>query len=144
MSMEVWVKATSVQAEDEEPIQSVARRGWGTHFLAEPSRNWFHISVTTPILPGNGRFNKLTRVAVLYRTVNSEIASLHIYDGANLIKEFNNLSLKEDHSKTMDEVNCWIINEPIEVRYGLGISIEVSFLPQWGEVLFTAVGAEFI
>jgi hypothetical protein len=149
-----WVHGTSVQVE--EPIEWMIRRGWGTHFgMGSPSRNWFHFSIPT-LSSIDGVPLRLTKVYVFYRTEYTAIREVNVYDGAVQVRAFKGLNLWGDHtgldwtrghSGQCDALNSWVLQPPVEVVQGIGISVAVEFLQGEGigisEILFTAAGAEF-
>jgi hypothetical protein len=156
----MWVHGTSVHEEYPDMISESVRKGWGAHFVSAPyvNQNWFHFSITTPILLGSVR-PSLEKVFVFYDTdlnedgVSSRITNLHIYDGRTKVKAFDGLELAGDHSRNVDNMNRWVIEPSITIRYGLGISLGVEFstlyLPEAGEIiasaiLLTAAGADFL
>ncbi|HEX8178150.1 MAG TPA: DUF6623 family protein [Pyrinomonadaceae bacterium] len=142
---ERWVHGTLVQSED--PVEFVVRRGWGTHYGVRNSfETWFHFPLTT-LAAIDGHRQSLRKVFVFYRTDGSIIKSLNIYDGPRRIKVFEQLNLMGDHSGAPDASNTWQLEPPLEIRCGVGISVEVEFLEgvnMMSEILFTAAGAEFI
>jgi hypothetical protein len=149
-----WVHGTVVDVEEPGELASIsndgiARRGWGTHFWGqEDTYNWFHIPVTTPVI-SDGQIAKLTKLFVLYETKgNAKIKHVHLYDGKQKKKSFNDLNLSGDHGSRPDSSNTWIINPPLAIQYGLGLSICVNFGNKggrnvWPEVVFSSAGAEF-
>jgi len=148
-----WVHGTIVEVENPgllAPIISMWKRGWGTHFWGkEESYNWFHIPFTTPVIVDNIR-PTLAKVFVFYKTDGwAKITNVHVYDGPRKVKTFEGLALSGDHSTAIDASNSWVINPPIQIMYGLGLSVGVEFGPvdnagmPWPEILFTAAGADF-
>ena len=176
-----WVHGTSVQVEfpelgdpgnpvgnpDATPftqftlLDGVRRRGEGTYFRAvHPTKgyvdNWFHFAIPTPVILDGAR-PELTRVYVFYATsiygklTGAQIMNVHLYDGPNIIKEFNDLSLTGAHNGAVDSSNEFQIFPPVLILYGLGVSVRVAFTfdqgfdgPGWPDVLFTSAGADFI
>jgi hypothetical protein len=167
----MWVHGTTVQVEAPENlapvipasgiVEAVSRRGWGAEFYAKAdSRNWFHISIPTPgwsVNPvnQNGAHPKLLRIFYFYKTIGTvNITDFHIYDGPNRIKEIKSQDSNgtdpagEDHSTGIDYRNHIEINPPVEILFGLGISLGVDFIagpPNYAfpSLLFTTVGADF-
>ena len=143
----MWVHGTIVKAEY--AVESMTRKGWGTHFTGRPlTNNWFHIPIPTP-----GIFDEmrppLVKVFVLYRATYAMITNVHIYDGSRPVKVFDGLNLSGDHSVDIDASNSWDIKPPLEITFGLGVSVSVEFLLQGPdsaglpEILFTTAGADF-
>jgi hypothetical protein len=171
-----WVHGTSVQIEfperldrgnpvgnpDATPfsqftlLNGVRRRGEGAYFRADrslkpPVDNWFHFAIPTPAILDGAR-PELTRVYVLYKTFNLvQITNVHLYDGPNITKEFNNLLLSGAHNGAVDSSNEFLIYPPFPIQFGLGVSVRVEFIIDIGfdapgapDVLCTSAGADFI
>lgn len=141
------VHGTIVEAEY--AVESVTRKGWGTHFCGRPlTNNWFHIPIPTPVMVDAIR-PALVKVFVFYRATYTMITHVHLYDGARPVKMFEGLNLSGDHSVDMDAANSWGITPPLEIAFGLGVSVGVAFLLQdpdsagLPEILFTTAGADF-
>ena len=139
----VWVHGTIVQAEY--PPHYVLRKGWGTQFGGtHGTSNWFHIPITTPVILDGVR-PRLTKVFVFYQGSGGFINHLHIYDGPRLVKEFADMR-GGSHSGWIEPENTWDITPPLEIRFGLGISLGVTFITSPahpGEIHFTTAGADF-
>jgi hypothetical protein len=139
----MWVHGSIVQIESEE--EEVLRTGYGTKVTLATAFNvlhWFHFAITTPVILDDIR-PVLKKVFVFYKTTNCSITDIHIYDGPNLVKTIEGLNLGGDHSTVIDTSNSWIIDPAFTIKYGLGISIHVGFSDHFGEILFTAAGANF-
>jgi hypothetical protein len=145
----VNVHGNIVQAEYPLDIDEVSRKGWGTTFWGKESTvNWFHIPLTVPNMVDGGR-PKLTKVFFYFHnTSRSPITAVHIYDGPKVIKAYDNLRLAGDHARVLDRSNSFTVDPPMEVAFGLGLSVKVEFPaapeqtpPRW--ILFTTAGAEF-
>ena len=130
-------------------IEEVSRKGWGTTFWGRDSTtNWFHMPFAAPNQI-DGVAPKLARVFLYFHnTSRSPLASVHLYDGAKLIQAFDNLGSFGEHASKPDGANTFRLNKPVELKYGLGVSVNVSFPadasekpPRW--ILFTSVTAEF-
>lgn len=148
----MWVHGTIVEAEaPQRQHYNVYRKGWGTEyeaFAGEGMEHWFHFPIATPVMIDDVR-TQLIKIFVFYRTdVNTKITKVHVYDGPNKVKAFEGLVLSGDHSAGIDSSNSWDIDPPIEIRYGLGISVCAQFgWTVYGEhpkILFTTAGADFI
>ena len=138
-------------AEPEYPnrIEEVSRKGWGATFWGRDSTtNWFHIPFTTPGLLGDAT-PKLARVYLFFHnTSRSPILSVHLYDGAKLIKAFDKLGIFGEHAGKPDGFNTFRLDKPVALKQGLGVSVNVAFPadaaekpPRW--ILFTSAMAEF-
>ena len=130
-------------------IDEVSRKGWGATFWGKDSTtNWFHLPFSTPVLLDNVK-PKLTRVFLAFHnTSRSPITSIHLYDGPKLLRAFDDLALFGDHVGGVTKANTFHLKKPVELAYGLGISVNVSFPhddgakpPRW--ILFTSAMAEF-
>jgi len=145
----VCVHGNIVQPEYPDKIEEVSRKGWGTTFWGkEDTSNWFHIPLSLPNMLDGGR-PKLTKVFIFFHnTSRSPITAVHIYDGPIVIRAFDNLRLAGDHGRAHDRANGFTVDSPVEVQFGLGLSVSVQFPaspeqnpPRW--ILFTTAGAEF-
>ncbi len=163
----MWVHG--LIAEAEYPVDVVVK-GWGKEFVGHHSSNWFHIPITTPAILEGDR-PKLANVHVLYKTNGTVIKALHIYNGPTKVQEIPiDPPLEGDHSVSIDASNSWVIYPPLDINYGLGISIFVTnkyykgsqaqgvvatspgkksaakkstFTKEAVSILFTAAGADF-
>ncbi len=130
-------------------IEEVSRKGWGTTFWGKDSTtNWFHLPFTVPTVLDDAK-PKLTKVFLFFHnTSRSPIISVHLYDGPKLLRAFDDLSLFGDHGGVTTQANTFHLKKPVELAFGLGISVNVSFPfdagvkpPRW--ILFTSAMAEF-
>ncbi len=144
----LWVHGNSFEAEVPDTINSFQRFGWGTLFRGKPGRfAWFQISFPTPVIIDDVR-PKLEKVFVFYQTNGADIRNVHVYDGPRRIKTFDGLSLEGDRSGGIVPANTWEISPPVELGFGLGISVGVQFhigfdSPVPTEILFATAGADF-
>ena len=130
-------------------IEEVSRKGWGATFWGKDSTtNWFHMPFSAPNGLASGG-PKLSRVFLYFHnTSRSPISSVHLYDGAKLIKAFDNLGSFGEHASKPDNFNTFRLDKPVELKYGLGISVNVAFPADPSEkpqrwILFTSATAEF-
>jgi hypothetical protein len=151
-----WVHGTVVEVQHPQRLephpeagQSGFRQGKGTLYQQITGDNWFHFPIPTPNIPGDIK-PLLERFYVLYKTKLAIITKVQIWDGPIFLKAFENLSLTGDHSSEIDSSNSWIIEQPIAIRFGVGISINVNFkgVETNGEavpddILFTTAGVDF-
>jgi hypothetical protein len=107
--------------------------------------NWFHIPIPTPVILDDRR-PKLTKVFVFFKTTDAKIDRIHFYDGPTAFKVIDDLNLQGEHSRAIDTSNSWKIDPPLEIKYGLGISVYVrsTVRDRQGEILFTTAGADFL
>ncbi len=145
----ISVHGNAVEPEYPEHIDEVSHKGWGATFWGkEATTNWFHIPFAVPNLL-DGQRPKLSRVFLFFHnTSRSPIASVHLYDGTRLLRAFGPLSLFGDHARGADRGNTFSLEKPLELSYGLGISVSVTFPHDTGEkpprwILFTTAMAEF-
>jgi hypothetical protein len=145
----ITVHGNTAEPEDISRIEEVSRKGWGATFWGKDSTtNWFHIPFSAPNLL-NGETPKLSRVFLFFHnTSRSPIVAVHLYDGARLIKAFDNLGFFGEHAGKPDNYNTFRIDKPVSLKHGLGVSVNVAFPadpsekpPRW--ILFTSAMAEF-
>jgi hypothetical protein len=147
LTTERWAHGTIVQSEDH--VDFVARRGWGTHFgMRNAGEVWFHFPLPTIATIGESHL-LLTKVYVFYRADGAVVKSLHVYDGPQQKRTFDDLALTGDHSGEKDAENQWALEPPLPLTCGIGISVRVEFqeganVGLMSEILFTAAGAEFL
>ena len=125
---------------------SKKRCGYGAFFQTH-GKEWIHFAIPTPVIV-NGKRSSLKKIFVFYKTEGTaKITAVHVYDGIKKIKEFNNISIAGDHSKTVDSNNSWMITPTISIEFGLGISVHVDFGPPNKSgvpyIWFTTAGADF-
>ncbi|PWR70440.1 DUF6623 family protein [Methanospirillum stamsii] len=143
-----WIHGTSIKPQNEGYYISKTYKGYAAIFHTH-GKEWFHFAIPTPVITDNKRV-MVKKVFVFYKTeLSSKIVSIHVYDGGIKIPDlqFNNLALTGDHSTNLDNANTWQIANKVEMKYGLGISIEVDFgkssptgVPG---IWFTSAGADF-
>jgi len=142
-----WVHGTSVQMEREGYFISKRRAGYGAVFQSH-GKEWFHFAIPTPVLLDSVR-SSLNKVFVLYKTSGTSIiTNVHIYDGAKKIHSFDGLrDFNGDHSQIIGEKNKWVLPHSIEVKFGIGISVQVDFGPPTKNgvpsIEFVTAGADF-
>lgn len=119
----MWVHGLITQAEN--PVHAEVVKGWGKEFVSHWMSNWFHIPFTTPAILEDIR-PKLEQVYVFYKTDGAVINAVHIYDGPFKVKAFDDIAVEGDHSEKSDEFNTWDIDPPLEMNFGLGISLLVT------------------
>lgn len=161
----MWVHGTIVEAKDPSKLVSITRKGKGTDVVGmQNTYNWFHFPIATPVILDDQR-PALVKVFVFYNTKVPPlpgppppgpaqqpplITDVRVYDGPNKVKEFNNLTLSGDHDSTIDQWNSWVVDPPVTIRYGLGLSVHVHFRPPFLPapistygIRFTSAGADF-
>jgi hypothetical protein len=156
----MWIHGSIGEVEDSASLTKAARKGVGRSFTGKPAKStWFHFPIATPatlddISP------QLVKVYIFYVTDPTNalgpasnvtrITNVHLYDGRQKIKSFDNLELKGDHGSSADAQNSLAVNPPLKVSHGLGVSVKVQFAglgPDLGnpsmDILFTTAGADF-
>jgi hypothetical protein len=144
----MWIHGNSVRPENEGPFLNKVNIGWGARFNAVNGGNWFHFPFSSPVILNDVR-PLLSKAFVFYKTTGDvKITNVHIYDGPTLLKNFDNLTLQGDHSTAIDDQNSWLLPSPQELKWGLGISVGVSFgnfanntIP---EILFCSAGVDLL
>ncbi|MCG6186554.1 DUF6623 family protein [Maribellus maritimus] len=137
----------------------ILRQGDGAKFYGEKdTNNWFHIALHSPVIL-NGTRLKLSKIFVLFRCAvashhedperwyGTKIHSVHVWDGANRIKTYDNLELSGEHKTIKENVNQFILEPAIPVYYGISISVGVSFFGKYisyNKIKFYAAGGDFV
>jgi hypothetical protein len=124
------------------------RFDWGTKYSALRDRhdNWFHFSMPTPVIVDDIR-PPLVKIFVFYNAEFATIREVRARDGPREVKRFDNLNLTGDHSFNIDSSNSWVIDPPITILFGLGISLRATISPDVESpprgLIFTTAGADF-
>jgi len=142
----IWTHGHGVEPDRSGAWLNTIRPGWGAQFKTGGGSHWFHFHFSAPVILDGQRL-KLTKAFVMFDAQNNAtIKALHIYDGPTRIFSADNLSLAGRHSEGLDNQNTWVINPPIEMKFGLGYSVQVQFAgggQNIPEILFTSAGADF-
>ncbi len=139
-----WIHGTSMQVEYPTRLQSIRRAGFYTSVVGQANTtNWFHFAIPNPAIEDRIRL-RIAAALLRFRTLSSRaiVQHVHIYDGFSRIASHNNVNLSG---------NQWnrkygVAHKP-NVRYGLGISLGVRFLPgtiNQRRMDFVSAGADFI
>ena len=150
----MWVHGTAVEVEG--PVEEVTRRGTGALVRGRSDTSArVCFPIPTPVIL-DGKRQRLARIFVFYDTLplsgstdalGPKITSVRVFDGPRLVKSFDNLGLTGPHDKAIDASNSWSIAPPLEVFFGLALSVGVFFPGAPSEekltVSFTAAGADF-
>ncbi len=144
-----WIHGTDFNVEYPNLIYRTDIKGWGKTYYGQPDTfNWFHIAIPSTVI-SDGKRNQLVKAFVLFKTDgNATITNVHLWDGPNQIKQFNNLKRNGDHSTGIDAMNTFEIT-PRDQMWGLDIVVGVQFgkpdskNPQNPNILFTTAGADF-
>lgn len=140
------------------------RTGDGVQFRGKRDRDvWFHFPVPTPTtgeIEDIGAHPQVLSVSVLWQTTNGAVLQhLHAWDGARArIFQQNDLNVSGDftgtdeaepnpswHRKLLRHKNYFVMDPPMDIFYGLGISANIRFASDSdnGVVRFTGAGAAF-
>lgn len=169
----IWISGHTVRAEPIIGPGSIANvagepYGWGTAFRGTEKDVWFHIPLPTPVIlphrtreqPDIGIRLSLSKVFVLYLVEgNVKLQEINLWDGhsgplridlRNVFPAAPGANLIQDLFRTADvrNLNNWDINPRKRIRFGLVISVRVSFderglegsLPK---ITFGTAGADF-
>jgi hypothetical protein len=131
-------------------------RGDGATFYGEfNTSNWFHFTIPTPVIIDNKRL-KVAKIFLLYNCGynnyetnpdGTRLKSIHLWDGQQRIKEFNNLNYSGFYNNSITSEYCWEITPPLSVYFGLNIATEVEFIGNYSKyhkIKFISAGADFI
>lgn len=147
-----WIHGSGIHASREGYFISKEHTGYGSVFKSHNGAGggeWFQIAIPTPVIT-NGKSVSLIRFFVLYKTeLTAKITAIDVYDGGEKIPSasLGKLALTGDHSKRIDKSNVWDVPNPIQMKFGLGISILVDFGPATAggvpAIWFVTAGADF-
>jgi hypothetical protein len=147
-----WVHGNAVRAESPDRLEPGDQNfGWGFDVNIKSGQAcWFHIPLAVPAVVGDAPA-KLSRVFLLFNLEgNSQLRSVHVYDGARLLQEFNNINLSGDFTLKIVPGNTFTLRTPHTVRRGIGLSFLVQGSAFQGpdatpnRMIIPAAGAEFI
>ena len=150
----MWVHGNAFHIEG--PVEEVTTRGNGALIRGKNDLiTRFHFPIPTPVILDATRL-RLVRVFVFYDTLplsatsealGPKLISLQVFDGPKLVRSFENLVLAGPHDKAIDGANTWSIAPPLEVFFGLSLSVAMFFPGVVSEekrtILFTTAGADF-
>jgi Matrixin/Putative peptidoglycan binding domain len=120
-----WTHGTSVTVEHPDQLESVRRFGFFTRLVGKPNTtNWFHFALPTPVIVSGDR-KVLGPCMLRYQTgsINAVVRDVHIYDGEVRVAAHDGVNL----SGSQPFRRFGVAHAP-EVRWGVGISIGVTFL----------------
>ncbi|MCP8304991.1 MAG: hypothetical protein H3Z50_05960 [archaeon] len=146
----MWVHGNVVEVENPKPSLKVTKWGWGSSFeesIDDKVEYWFHISIPTPVILDGVR-PPLNKIFIYYQTGGKGVVYLdeiHIWDGGSKKGWVWKASGVDPYPHPKE----WVIDPPITINFGLGISVRVVFgKPSAGEQLrwinFQTAGADFI
>lgn len=141
-----WTHGTISQVNNPELLVSEHKQLNGTLYIQsfnndEPRRrqNSFHFPMTVSYPLDPNKKITIQKIYLLYQTDESKIFEIAIKDAGLTIKRFRNLSRSGDFSNKPDE---FILEPGVEIKYGINISVDVEFLKDFAEILFTSVGVQ--
>ena len=146
----MWVHGNVVEVENPKPSLKVLRWGAGALFREtseEKEEYWFHIPIPTPVLLDGVR-PPLNKIFIYYTPKTQGKAAVfpnevHIWDGGSKKGWFWSTPMTNVLNKE------WVIDPPITIYYGLGISVHVVFgkssaYDNVRGIEFNTAGADFI
>ena len=150
----MWVHGTAFHVEG--PVEGVTLRGNGALVTGKSDvTTRFNFPVPTPVILDERRL-RLVRVFVLYDTLplsgsldalGPKLLNVRVFDGSRLIRSFDNLALAGPHDKALDGANTFTLAPPVDVFFGISLSVAMFFAAVPSEerrtILFTAAGADF-
>jgi hypothetical protein len=138
IALAMWTHGHSVQVED--PSWPVQRTGNAGRIARSNTAGWCHFAVPTPVIVADRRL-RIDSVLLRYFTGDeSAIHAVHIWDGDTRLAIHENLSLSGPN-----RVDRFQVEGKPEVRWGIGISVNVGFGFELEEawIEFNAAGADF-
>lgn len=122
----IWTHGHAVKIEHPDRLVSVSRVGQCVVLEGKPDQKvWVHYAIPTPVIVSDERLSAHS-VMIRCRTVQKNdawIAAVHVWDGENRIATHDGLRhVSKDWSWPRYE-----IPGPPEVRWGIGLSIQVGF-----------------
>ncbi len=123
--------------------------GWGMQATIDGSRasSWFHLPIPT-VIPPLSTFERfeLRRLFLLFSCQNGSVDNVHIYDGLELVEQFNIHSAEGSYLSKGQFQNTFPLSSPHLVH--TGISLSFLFIPHSQpagdiDLLVSAGGAEF-
>jgi len=104
----------------------------------------FPINVSYSIDPN--KKTVIEKIILLFSTSGeTKIIEIVIYDGVNEIPPIGPLSLSGQHDKKPDDSNTITLDPPVEIHYGIGVSVNVLFntvASLGGSITFTSLGLQ--
>ncbi len=119
-----WIHGHSMQIEYPDRIDFTWRAGFYIRIEGKPgTTNWFHFAIPTPVIIDDVRL-RLDAAALRFTTgsVDAFVRDVDIYDGEKLIAAHKGVNLSGENAFAK-----FIVPDQPQVRWGIGISIGVSF-----------------
>lgn len=122
---------------------------WGVSYVAPAgTKMWFHAPI--PVTNNLDECLYATKLSVLYKSKNSMITDILVWDGALQLDAIKSLSLQGDHSVTLSALNQFPVRSNYPIGAGLGVSVAVVFGNDGseggkpiGEMIFTGAGVTY-
>lgn len=154
----LFTHGTTLEIETPRTLAGSIKVGWGTQIVfKEPAPenvpgfgtvypevgpgSWFHISLPSTLNTFGRRNPYLKSITLLFDASHCRILHVHVYDGADLIQEFNDFKLPNKlsgqflHARNSDDINpgttssnpqtfrnTLVLNKPHKVFSAIGIS----------------------
>jgi hypothetical protein len=121
----MWVHGHSMTVEHPDRLASVWRAGFYVRINGRSAQNtWLHFAVPTPVIVDGNRLRGGAAL-VRFRTTPTDawVAAVHVYDGERKIASHDGL---HEAPSGWEMKRFDIVGNP-EIRWGLGISINVAF-----------------
>jgi len=109
MKYSLFTHGNALQIETPNALAGNIKVGWGTQitfrepveenvsgvpvFAIEGPGSWFHIPLPSTLTTFGRRNPRLESVTLLFEAVHCRILHVHVYDGADIVEEFNDLKL---------------------------------------------------
>ena len=140
----MWTHGHSLQVEYPQR-GTVERKGFSAKYIREVVEgagfNWLHFAIPTPVIVSDKRL-KVGSVMIRFKSSHGQayVNAIHVYDGEKKIAEKNKLKLypKQWHVERFD------LPTTPQVKWGVGISVLVSFGGDDRVIEFSAAGCDFI
>lgn len=132
-------------------VEGERHSSWGVSYIAPSgTKMWFHAPI--PVVSGPNKSGLLaTQISVLYKSKNSIITDIQLWDGALLLESLVSLKLRGDQSFRLSELNQFPIKAIYPIGAGLGISVGVVFGNDGtqgslavGEMIFTGASVSYV
>lgn len=136
-----WLHGHAMEVEFPDRIARQQRAGFYYRVEGRPGTdNWFHLAIPTPVIVNTQRL-KVGQAMLRYRTAAGAIlTAVHVYDGETRIARVTGLSNRPEN---------WVFErhdvpgDP-EVRWGVGISINVRFPSAGARIEMASAGVDFV
>lgn len=111
--------------------------------------SWFYFPLTV-LIPGEGK-QEVNSVYLLFNIEEGDtqltVDEIRICDGNKDPIVLNTNNLKGDFQSKITKENCWNLDKPFSIEWGLGLSVKVSFKTgqkKSGKITFSGAGANIV